>query len=99
MLIGTRSHTAGNKIRYTVDYSSWLDTGATLSTVLNACSVALAAPAPADVTLSGLQVNADHLYFFVAGGSVSEAFTVNVTVTDSRGEIDVATIGFSVIAP
>lgn len=93
-------HTAGNKTRYQVDYSNWLDEGATLSTAVNACSVALDASTPVtDVTLSGLQVTSTHLYFFVQGGSVSEVFTVDVMITDSRGEIANDTVDFFVIAP
>lgn len=99
MSIARRPHTAGNKIRYTVDYSNWLESGATLSTVTNACQVSLVAGAPADIMLSGLQVNSDHLHFFVAGGTVSEVFTVQVSITDSRGEIDISDVDYFVIAP
>lgn len=98
-ILAQKPHIAGNKIRYRVDYSNWLDTGATLSTVTNACTVALAAGAPADVTLTGLQVNSDHLYFFVSGGSAGETFAVIVSITDSRGEIDNASVAFFVVTP
>lgn len=103
-LMATKPHTAGNKIRYKADYSNWLMDGDTLSPVANACTVALLpAVAPAvtvtDVTVTMSQVLADHLWFFVQGGSVPETFVVQVSITTTRGEIDNDTIAFTVVAP
>lgn len=97
MLIGTKQHTAGNKTRYEVDYIDWLDDGRTLAST--GFSAAPVAPAPADVTLSSVSVTADKLYFFVVGGSVNEAFTVQIQVTDTLGEIVIDTVLFTVVQP
>lgn len=96
MKLGRKPHTAGAEIRYEVDYSNWLAEGDTLS---QTCTVSNATPAVTDVTVNGLVIMTQHLYFFVRGGTVGEVFTVQVTVKDSRGETDIDTIEYFVIAP
>ena len=98
MLIGNKQFTAGNKTRYEIDYDDWLDDGRTLNQS-SGFSATVLAPAPADITVSTVSVTANKLYFFVAGGSVNEAFTVQVQVTDTLGEIVIDTINFTVVAP
>lgn len=98
MLIATKQHTAGNKTRYKIEYRDWLDDGRTLNQS-SGFSAALVTPAPADVTVNQASVTADDLYFWVAGGSVNEAFTVQVQVTDTLGEIVIDTINFTVVSP
>lgn len=98
MLLATKQHTAGNKTRYGVDYCEWLEVGRTLDQSAG-FTATVNAPAPADITLSGVSVTATRLYFFVAGGSLNEAFTVETKVTDTLGEVVVDTIQFTVVQP
>lgn len=98
MKLARKPHAAGDKIRYEVDYCNWLVAGDTLTVA--GSGVALSpGSAVIDVTISGVLVTADHIYFFVQGGSISEVFTVTVTAEDSRGEITIDTVDFFVIAP
>lgn len=97
MLIGSRQHGAGNTTRYEVEYCYWLEKGRTLQDV--GFSAVLVAGAPADVAISAVSVTAHRLYFFIAGGSVNETFTVQVQVTDTLNEEVVDTIDFTVAAP
>jgi hypothetical protein len=98
MLIASRQHTAGNSTRYWVNYIDWLDDGRTL--VAAGCSAALAPGSTVtDVTVTISTVTADKLYFFVTGGSLNEAFTVQVTAKDTLGEIVIDTIQFTVVQP
>lgn len=98
MLIGSKQHTAGNKTRYEIDYDEWLDDGRTIN-ASSGFSAAVVTPAPADITISNVSVTAHRLYFFVAGGSINEAFTVQVQVTDTLGEIVTDTVNFTVVPP
>jgi hypothetical protein len=98
MLIGIKQHTAGNKTRYHVNYRDWLDAGRTLNQSTGFSATVLA-PAPADVTVDQASVTADDLYFWVNGGSLNEAFTVQVQVTDTLGEVVIDTINFTVVPP
>lgn len=97
MLIGLKQHSAGDTIRYEVDYSEWLDEGRTIRP--NNFSATILVPAPADIVITSVSVTADKLYFFVTGGSANEAFTVQVSITDTLGEVVVDTINFTVVAP
>lgn len=102
MLIASRAHTAGNSIRYEIDYSQWLEEGRTLK---NSGFSAVMIPdtlgnlPPADVTINQVSVTSTHLYFFVNGGSLNETFTVQVQITDTLNEVLIDTINFNVIAP
>ncbi len=98
MKLGRIPFSAGSKIRYEVDYSSWLVEGDTLASLGTSVVQAVTTPLVTDVIISGVQVVSDHLYFFVSGGTVSEVFTVTVTATDSRNEIAIDTIDFFVVA-
>ncbi len=98
MLLKNLNFTAGNKIRYRLDYSNWLEDGSTVAS--GTATLVAQTPAITDVTISGVLVDpTGHLVFFVQGGSVNETFTVAVQATDSRGEIKNDTIAFTVIAP
>jgi len=97
MVLGQKSHTAGDTIRYLVDYTRWLDEGISLTAV----TIALAPGSPADVTLSGALLLTQHnrVAFVITGGSVNENFTVAVQITDSRNEVKNDTCLFTVVAP
>ncbi len=97
MLIGAKQHGAGNTIRYEVDYIDWLDEGRTLlPTGFSATNITATVT---DVTVSNVSVTAHKLYFFVSGGSVNEAFTVQTQVQDTLGETVIDTINFTVVQP
>ena len=99
MLLGTKPHTAGNGIRYEIDYSDWLEDGMNLTSATVSLS-ALFAATITDITISGVGTLPSHRVVFVlSGGSANENFTLDVKVTDSRGEIKNDTVGFSVVAP
>lgn len=98
MLLATKQHTAGNKTRYHVNYRDWLDAGRTLNPSIGFSATALA-PILADVTVDQVSVTADDLYFWVSGGTLNEAFTVEVQVTDTLGEIVIDTVNFTVVQP
>jgi hypothetical protein len=95
-MLARKTHTAGNKIEHTLDYSQWLPDGAHVATA----TVTLVDPAPDDVQITNSRVGQSGLvYFFLGGGAVKESFTVQVSITDSIGEIKNDQIGFEVVAP
>jgi hypothetical protein len=99
MLLGQRALTAGNKKRFVIDYSDWLDDGVTLTTATVVMDPAFTATVT-DVTITGVLVQLGHLLvFFVQGGSVNETFTLDVQIVDSRTEIKNDTIKIAVVAP
>ncbi len=92
MLLARRSHTVGNRRRYTVNYCSWLNEGDTVASG-TAVSSSLTA------TVDGVATGNNKLVFFVNAGVLNETFTVSVQVTTSRGEVKNDTIEFAVLAP
>lgn len=98
MIIGRKTFSAGNITRYEVDYSYWLEQGRTLAPTGFTAVVIPAADGTtvSDIVINQVSVTSDALFFFVSGGSVNEAFTVQVQVTDTLGEVVVDTILFTV---
>jgi hypothetical protein len=98
-ILGQKPFTAGNKTRYEIDYSDWLDDGVTLTTVTIVMDPKFTATVT-DIVISGITVQLGHkAVFFLQGGSVNETFTLDVQATDSRTEIKNDTVGFTVVAP
>lgn len=96
MLLGRKTHTAGNSILYSVDYSNWLQEGESLVSG----TVALTAGVTATVTISEVRVTpSNDLVFRMAGGSADETFTLDVSIVNSRGEDKNDTVGFDVVDP
>lgn len=97
MILGQKFHTAGDAIRYIVDYTRWLEDGVSLVTA----TVIMGVPAVSDITITGVTLLTEHnrVAFIVTGGSVNENFTLDIQVTDSREETKNDTMQFSVIAP
>lgn len=92
MLLGQKYHTAGNVIRYEIDYSNWLEDGVSLLT-------AAVTGGPTDITITGVGLLTPHkVVFTLHGGSVNESFTLAVSITDSRGETKNDTVGFVIQA-
>ena len=93
MLIASKSHTAGDTRRWTVQYGRWLDNAAQIQAMVVStdsidCTVQ---PTP---KILGTDVE-----FFLTGGTVGERVTVTLKMTDDRGNVKNDTIRFSVVAP
>jgi hypothetical protein len=99
MLIGNKRHTAGNKTRYEIDYEDWLDEGRTIQSSSGFSAALAAGSTVTDVTVGQVSVTSTKLYWFVSGGSINEAFTVQVQITDTLGEILIDTVNFTVDPP
>jgi hypothetical protein len=91
-LLHSKSHTAGDTRRYTVDYSDWLDNPATITQ----CT---ALSSSADCTVNNTRVLGEEVVFFLAGGVQGEQLTVLMTMSDTDGNIKNDTIAFTVVAP
>jgi hypothetical protein len=93
-LLATKTHTVGNRARWTVDYSDWLQDGAVLFT---AAIVSSSITATVDTT--SFNPTKTEVMFFVNGGLLNEVFTVTLTVSDTLSQIRVDTVTFTVVAP
>lgn len=99
MLLGRKTHTAGNSILYSVDYSNWLQEGESLSSGAVAMSADFTATVT-DIVISEVRVTpSGDLIFRMAGGSADETFTLDVSIVNSRGEDKNDTVGFDVVDP
>jgi hypothetical protein len=100
MILGQKAHTAGDTIRYIVNYTDWLEDGVSLSTATVVLDPAFTA-AVTNITISGVTVLTEHnkVAFVMSGGSVNENFTLDVQVTDSRSEVKNDTLLFQIVAP
>lgn len=97
--IAKRFHTAGNRRRWRVDYSDWLEPGVTATSAAVTLTDTTAAPL-VGATVDTVSVDAEgHVVFWTNGGVVNEVFTINVTMTDSIGEVKKDTVAFSVVSP
>lgn len=99
MLLGRKTHGAGNAILYELDYSNWLEQGESLLSGTVALDPAFTATVT-DVTITGVVVTPSHrLVFLLSGGSANETFTLNVqVVTKNPTETKNDTIEFMVAA-
>ena len=96
MLLGRKTHTAGNSILYSVDYSMWLLEGESLASG----TVALTAGVTATVTISEVRVTpSNELVFRMEGGVADETFTLDVAIVNSRDEEKNDTVGFDIVDP
>lgn len=99
MLLGRKTHTAGNSILYSVDYSNWLLEGESLVSGTVELSADFTATVT-DIAISEVRVTpSNDLVFRLAGGSANETFTLDVAIVNSRGEDKNDTVGFDVVAP
>lgn len=96
MLIGSKQHSAGDRIRYEVDYLDWLDEG---RTIRPSNFSAVVSSGTTTATIESISVTSDKLFFFVNGGAVNETFTVEVSIKDTLDEVVVDTINFTITAP
>ncbi len=84
----------GERKRYSVEYSDWLDTGETLSGASFASTPVTGSPLVIDavaIAPSGTQV-----VFYANGGLTGTTYTSEITVTTSGGQIKEDQILFSV---
>jgi hypothetical protein len=91
-MLGSRTHTAGNTIRWRVEYGFWLDNAAEITGM----QVTSSAP---DLTVSNIQMLGRHIYFFLTGGTANEQATLTLTMTDNFGNVKKDTVQFTVVTP
>jgi hypothetical protein len=92
MKIARRPHTVGNKKRYSIDYSDWLDAGISVSS-------ATVTSDTADLTVSDKVISGNKVIFYLNGGSLNETATISVQMVNSRSEIKNDTIEVFTVAP
>lgn len=68
--------------RYVLDYSDWLDTGETISSVAFSIS-----PAGMTVPSSTIGTPANTVSFFITGGTSGTKYTVEAQITTSAGQV------------
>ena len=92
MLITSKRHTAGDTIRWKVDYDRWLDNAATIDgmAVISSSN---------DLTIANIQLLGRHIYFFLTGGNVNEQVILTLTMTDNFGNIKHDTLQYTVVTP
>lgn len=92
-MLRTQNFTAGNKIKFTVDYSDWLDEGTTITAFTVTSDTA-------DMVVSGVVINpTGTVAFYVAGGTVGEVATMRLAMTDTRSNLKHDTVILTVVAP
>lgn len=79
--------------RYAIEYSDWLDTGETISSVTFGVTPTTQPPFGVQTHMieNGTRVN-----FFVAGGVADENYTLVVTIQTSGGQVKQDTVLFAV---
>jgi hypothetical protein len=92
MVLARRPHTVGNRRRYSIDYTAWLDEGVTVDT-------ATVTSSSSTVTIDTVSVAGNKVIFFVNGGVLNETFTASIQMVDSKTEIKNDTMDFFVVAP
>ncbi len=93
MILRSQNFTAGDKRKFTIDYSDWLDEGTTI--------VGFAVFSDtADLVVSGVVRNpTGTVAFYVSGGTVGEQVTLSLSMNDTRSNIKNDTILLTVVAP
>lgn len=80
---GCREHTAGDRIQYTFDYTSWLATSEQLTDVtVTPVNYALATIDTVAISATGKKVT-----FYLTGGSADDRFELAIEATTSLGQI------------
>jgi len=92
MLLANRAHTVGNRKKYVIDYSQWLNEGVTVS-------AAVVTSDSTTATVDGVTPLADRIEFFLNGGVLNENVTLSVRMTNTKTEIKNDTINVFVVAP
>lgn len=92
MLLGSKSHTAGDTRRWIVSYDRWLDNAAEVSQIDVQSS-------SATCTVNNVSKEGNDVVFFLTGGQLGETLTVTLQMTDSFDNIKTDTLAFTVVAP
>lgn len=96
MRLGKFTKTPAERKRYQADYTNWLDTGETLSTVTYVVSPTTTSPLVVDA--SAIAGDGLSVAFFVNAGLDETDYTVTLTATTSGGQIKQDTLLFVVRA-
>lgn len=93
MRLGSFIKTPAERKRYSIDYSEWLDTGETLSTVTMEVT-----PSTGTVpfVVDAISSNNTVVVFFVNGGDNAKQYTIDVKATTSGGQLKEDTVLFTV---
>jgi hypothetical protein len=94
MRLGSFVKTPIERKRYAIDYTDWLDTGETLSTVTY--NIPNVTTPPLVVDASSIDATNKIAVFFINGGLNTRQYTVEVTATTSGGQIKEDTVQFNV---
>ena len=92
MLLGSKSHTAGDTRRWEIDYSRWLDNTVDIESVDVTSS-------STTCTVQSNEILGDTVIFFLTGGTVGETLTVTLAMQDTAGNTKTDTLSFHVISP
>jgi len=94
MKLAKFSKSPAERKRYSIDYSDWLDTGETISSITFAVTPATTPELLIDAFQIGSPATSVALY--VSGGTDGTTYTVDVLMTTSGGQIKEDQIVFSV---
>lgn len=94
MKLGKFTKTSVERKRYALDYSDWLDTGETVSSVVFAVTPAGATPLVVDA--NSISASGTTVVFFVNYGATGTTYTLDVQITTSGGQIKEDQILFAV---
>jgi hypothetical protein len=99
MRLGKYTKTPEERKRYTIDYTDWLDSGETVTTITYEVTFADdSAVTGSAVEIDESGVDADSLggYFFAAAGEDGEQYKVVATMTTTGGQVREDAILFNV---
>ena len=91
-MLGSKAHTAGNTIRWRVDYKYWLDNAAEIVTMTIGSS-------STDLQATNIQMLGRHVYFLLTGGTANEQVTLSLAMSDNFGNRKLDTLQITVVAP
>lgn len=94
MKLGNFPKAPAERKRYTIDYTDWLDTGETISTVT--FGVTPTGTGALGIDAYSIGSPAKTVVFFANFGLAGKQYTVTVTITTSGGQTKEDTILFSV---
>jgi hypothetical protein len=90
-MLASRTHTAGNTIRWKIDYSRWLDNAAQIADIaINSSSITC--------TVANPQILGRQVVFFLTGGTVNEQVTVSLRMTDTLANVKNDSLQFTVVS-
>lgn len=73
---------------YTFDWSEWLDTGDTISSVVYSAAARRNDPTPLTIVSSGTSNANTRTYVEISGGQTDKTYTVTAKITTSNGLTD-----------